>query len=65
MALHTDPLTHHVYRADRSAAPARLIRASRLDVERLRAAREDGWDVGPALEHEQRRLAALKTASRR
>jgi len=48
----------------RAAARARLIRASRRDLARLRDAINAGWDVGPTIAHEQRRLAALVAADR-
>lgn len=43
----------------------RLIRATRFDIDGLRAAIAAGWDVGPELAHEQRRLAALEAVDRR
>lgn len=48
----------------RSAARRRLIRATRHDIAGLRDAIEAGWDVGPELAHEERRLAALEAAVR-
>lgn len=41
------------------------IRAARQDIAGLRAAIADGWDVGPELAHEERRLATLEAAARR
>lgn len=41
-------------------ARRRLIRATRRDIAGLRDALAAGWDVGPELAHEQRRLAALE-----
>jgi hypothetical protein len=38
----------------------RLIRAARQDIARLREAIAAGWDIGPELAHEERRLAALE-----
>jgi len=38
----------------------RLIRSTRQIVDGLRAALAAGWDVGPELAHEQRRLALLE-----
>jgi hypothetical protein len=49
----------------RSAARRRQIRATRQDIAGLRDAIDAGWDVGPELAHEERRLAALVTADRR
>lgn len=48
----------HVDRA--AARRRRLIRTTRRDVARLREAIAAGWDVGPELAHEERRLAALE-----
>lgn len=71
----TDPDATSIY--DLRAAPPpryvghsaarrrRLIRATRQDIAGLRDALSAGWDVGPELEHEQRRLAALEAADRR
>jgi len=42
----------------------RLIRATRQDIAGLRAAISAGWDVGPELAHEERRLSALMAAER-
>ncbi len=50
---------------DRTAARRRLIRATRQDIARLRDALAAGWDVGPELAHEERRLAALESALQR
>lgn len=50
-----------VRRLDRAAIRRnRLIRSTRHDVARLREAIVAGWDVGPELAHEERRLAALE-----
>ncbi len=49
----------------RSAARQRLIRSTRQEIAGLRAAIAAGWDVGPELMHEERRLAALVAADRR
>jgi hypothetical protein len=46
----------------RAALYRRLIRASRQDVARLREALASGWDIGPELAYEERRLAALEAA---
>jgi len=56
---------HYLGRSRRSVARHRLIRATRQDIEDLRDAIEAGWDVGPELAHEERRLAALVAADRR
>lgn len=42
-----------------SAARRRLIRATRQDIRGLREAIAAGWDVGPELAHEERRLVSL------
>ena len=47
----------------RSAARRRQIRATRQDIAGLRDAIEAGWDVGPELAHEERRLAALEACA--
>ena len=47
---------------DHSAARRRLVRATRQDIAGLRDALAAGWDVGPELAHEQRRLAGLEGA---
>lgn len=52
-------------RVDRSAARRRQIRDTRRNVIALREAIEAGWEVGPELAHEERRLAKLEAASRR
>ncbi len=43
----------------RDAVRRRLIRTLRQDIAGLREAIASGWDVGPELAHEERRLAAL------
>lgn len=48
----------------RSVARRRQIRATRQSIAGLRDAIAAGWDVGPELAHEQRRLAALEAADR-
>ena len=46
---------------DRAAARRRLlIRTTRHDIARLRKAIVAGWDVGPELAYEERRLATLE-----
>ena len=50
--------------AGRSVARRRQIRATRQDIAGLRDAIAAGWDVGPELEHEERRLSVLMTAER-
>ena len=47
----------------RTAARRRQIRATRQDIAGLRDAIAAGWDVGPELAHEQRRLAALEACA--
>lgn len=42
----------------------RLIRTTRQDIDGLRDAIAAGWDVGPELAHEERRLAALVATDR-
>jgi hypothetical protein len=42
----------------------RQIRDTRENVLRLREALAEGWDIGPELAHEERRLSALLTAER-
>jgi hypothetical protein len=54
----------YVGRTRRTAARRRLIRATRRDIAGLRDAIAAGWDVGPELAHEERRLSALETADR-
>jgi hypothetical protein len=49
----------------RSAARRSLIWAMRKDIAGLRDLIVAGWDVGPELAHEERRLAALEAAVRR
>jgi hypothetical protein len=49
-----------VRKPDRGLARRRLIRSTRQDIARLRDAIAAGWDVGPELAHEERRLAALE-----
>jgi hypothetical protein len=51
-----------VRRLDRAAIRRRLIRATRRDVAQLREALASGWDIGPELAHEERRLAALEAS---
>jgi hypothetical protein len=43
----------------------RKIRDTRKNVLRLREALAEGWDIGPELKHEERRLASLEAADRR
>ena len=43
----------------------RQLRDTRENVLRLREALADGWDIGPELSHEERRLSALMAADRR
>lgn len=42
----------------------RQLRDTRENVLRLREALADGWDIGPELAHEERRLSALMTEAR-
>lgn len=49
----------------RSARRRRRIRDTRENVQRLREALANGWDIAPELAHEERRLSALLTANRR
>lgn len=44
---------------DHSASHRRLVRSILRDIAGLRDAIAAGWDVGPELAHEERRLAAL------
>lgn len=55
----------YIGRTRRSVARRRAIRAMRQDIAGLRDALKEGWDVGPELAHEERRLAALEAADRR
>lgn len=57
------PSPRYMGRSD-SSAQRRLIRTTRQDVARLREALASGWDIGPELAHEERRLAVLKASSR-
>ena len=71
----TDPDATSIY--DLRAAPPpryvgrsavrrrRQIRDTRENLLRLREALAEGWDIGPELAHEERRLAALEVAARR
>ena len=52
----------YVGRTHRAAARRRLIRSTRQGVARLREVLADGWDVGPELAYEERRLAVLEAA---
>ena len=70
----TDPGTTAIYNlgspgtkghSRRSAARRRQIRDTRENVLRLREALAEGWEIGPELAHEERRLAALEAADRR
>lgn len=47
-------------RLDREEIRRRLIRATRRDIVRLREVLAEGWDIGPELAHEERRLATLE-----
>ncbi len=62
--LEPEVTAHYVGQSPRAAARRRQIRATRQDIEGLREAFDEGWDVGPELAHEERRLAALVTADR-
>jgi hypothetical protein len=53
------------YVRERMNSRSRAICAVRRDVDRLRDAFADGWDVGPALVHQERRLAMLVAADRK
>ncbi len=55
----------YIGRSRRSVARRRLIRATRQDVAGLRDALAAGWDVGPELAHEERRLASLVASDQR
>lgn len=46
----------------RAVSRRRLILAVRQDIAGLRAALASGWDIGPELAYEERRLAALESA---
>jgi len=47
--------------SDRAAARRLLIHGTRQNITRLRDALRSGWDVGPELAYEVRRLVALET----
>jgi hypothetical protein len=47
-------------RGDLTAARRHQIRAARQDIAGLRAALSSGWDIGPELAYEERRLAELE-----
>ena len=48
---------------DRSAARRRRkLRDTRVNVQRLREALANGWDIAPELEYEEQRLVALEAA---
>ena len=64
-AADTAVTTRYIGRDRRSVARRRMIRATRQDIAGLRDAIAAGWDVGPELAHEERRLAALEAADRR
>ena len=51
-----------VHRVDRERSPRRRrqLRVTRENVLRLREALAEGWNIGPELAHEERRLAALE-----
>ena len=55
-----DLITEPVRCLDRADAQRRLIRTKRRDIARLREVLAAGWDVGPELAYEERRLAALE-----
>lgn len=55
----------YVGRSKRTAARRRQIRDTRENVLRLREAIVEGWDIGPELAHEERRLSALEASARR
>lgn len=57
--------SRYVGQTRRSAARRRLIRATQQDIAGLRDAIAEGWDVGPELAHEERRLAVLEAAEHR
>lgn len=50
-------------RSRRAASRRRLIRDTRQVIEGLRDALASGWDVGPELAHEERRLVELEASS--
>lgn len=56
-------ITPAVRRLDRAAVRRRLIRETRRDIAGLRVARASGWDIGPELAYEERRLIALEAAN--
>lgn len=47
--------------SDRAAARRLLIHGTRQNIARLRDALSSGWDVGPELAYEVRRLVSLET----
>ena len=61
--LHDAPTPRYVGRssAPLTARRRRQIRDTRENLLRLREALAAGWDIGPELAHEERRLAALET----
>ena len=70
----TDPDATGIYELAPTAPPRyvgrsprrrRQIRDTRENVLRLRESVAEGWDIGPELAHEERRLSALLTADRR
>lgn len=61
----TDVGVRHVGRSRRAVTRLRQIRATRQDIDGLRHAMDEGWNVGPELAHEERRLAVLEAEERR
>jgi hypothetical protein len=61
-AADTAVTTRYIGRSRRSAARRRMIRSTEQSIAGLRDAIAAGWDVGPELAHEERRLAALESA---
>jgi len=69
----TDPDATSIYNLPPTPTPMsygafrrrRYIRDTRENILRLREAFATGWDVGPEIAHEERRLAALEDADRR
>lgn len=71
----TDPDLTSIYDLTPTPVPTRYVgisprrrrqlRDTRENVLRLREAIAEGWDIGPELVHEERRLSALEAATRR
>lgn len=54
-----DVTSRHIRLVDRATLRRRKIRDTRQNLARLREALAAGWDIGPELAHEERRLALL------